>query len=112
LLARGRLQMKGASAGWLTVALVVTAQLVFAGETGFSQKLEWDGKDDYGGAAKGGPFKVRVRAGMRAKLERIVVGDPYAYYSREMGQGDHATWCITGLDAKSDGKVSRFINSG
>ncbi len=74
-------------------------------KTGLSQSLEWDGKDDYGQAAKGGPFKVRVRAGMGAKLERIVGGDPYAYYSKEMGQGDHAAWRITGLEAKPDGSV-------
>ena len=72
-------------------------------KAGLSQNLVWDGKDDYGEKARGGPFKVRVRAGMGAKLERIVGGDPYAYYSRDMGQGDHATWCITGLDAKRDG---------
>jgi hypothetical protein len=72
---------------------------------GLSQTLEWNGKDDFGDVAKGGPFKVRVRAGMGAKLERIVGGDPYAYYSKEMGQGDHAAWRITGMEAKSDGKV-------
>jgi hypothetical protein len=74
-------------------------------KAGLSQKLEWDGKDDYGEAVKGGPFKIRVRAGMSARLDRIVGGDPYAYYSKEMGQGDHAAWRVTGLEAKSDGKV-------
>ncbi|MFO7900369.1 MAG: hypothetical protein R6V58_15075, partial [Planctomycetota bacterium] len=39
------------------------------------------------------------------KLDRIVGGDPYAYYSRQMGRGDHAAWRITGLEAKSDGTV-------
>jgi DNA-binding beta-propeller fold protein YncE len=72
---------------------------------GLSQSLTWDGQDDYGAKATGGPFKARVRAGMGVKLERIVGGDPYAYYSKEMGQGDHAAWRITGLEAKSDGKV-------
>ncbi len=72
---------------------------------GLSQKLEWDGNDDYGGAAKGGPFRVRVRAGMGVKPERIVGGDPYAWFSWEMGMGDHAAWKITGLEAKSDGSV-------
>ncbi|MHC4915226.1 MAG: SMP-30/gluconolactonase/LRE family protein, partial [Planctomycetota bacterium] len=72
---------------------------------GLSQKLEWDGRDDFGEAARGGPFKVRVRAGMAAKLERIVGGDPYAFYSKEMGQGDHSAWRITGLEVKPDGFV-------
>lgn len=31
---------------------------------GLAQKLEWDGKDDYGEAATGGPFKVRVALGL------------------------------------------------
>jgi len=72
---------------------------------GLSQSLTWDGKDDYGETAGGGPFSMRVRAGMGVKLEKIVGGDPYAYYSREMGQGDHAAWRLTGLEAKPDGTV-------
>ncbi len=73
---------------------------------GLSQSLEWDGKDDYGQpAADPDAFTARVRAGMGVSLERIVGGDPYAFYSREMGQGDHAAWKITGLDVKPDGSV-------
>jgi len=72
---------------------------------GLWQEIEWDGTDDYGNEAKGAPFKVRVRAGMGVRLERIVGGDPYAFYSKEMGQGDHAAWRITGLEAKADGTV-------
>jgi DNA-binding beta-propeller fold protein YncE len=72
---------------------------------GLLQKIEWDGNDDYGEKAKGGPFRVRVRAGMGVKLEKIVGGDPYAYYSRQMGQGDHARWDMRGIEVKSDGKV-------
>ena len=48
---------------------------------------------------------VRVRAGMSVKLDRIVGGDPYAYWSEWSGQGDHAQWMMTGLEAKSDGSV-------
>jgi len=47
-------------------------------KAGLSQTLEWDGKDDAGKAAAGGPFKVRVGLGMEAKLGRIIGGDPYA----------------------------------
>ena len=36
---------------------------------GLAQSLEWDGKDDSGKPAAGGPFKVRVRAGLRAELD-------------------------------------------
>ncbi|HOX06105.1 MAG TPA: hypothetical protein PK280_06865 [Planctomycetota bacterium] len=70
---------------------------------GLAQSLEWDGKDDYGQPVAGA--SVRVRAGMGAKLDRIVGGDPYAFYSKEMAQGDHAAWRLTGIEAKPDGTV-------
>lgn len=34
---------------------------------GLSQAIEWDGKDDRGQAAAGGPFRFRVRIGMEVK---------------------------------------------
>lgn len=73
---------------------------------GLRQALAWDGLDDYGDPIDD-PAKcsVRVRAGMRVRLDRIAGGDPYAYYSKDMGQGDHAAWRITGLEVKPDGKV-------
>jgi hypothetical protein len=70
---------------------------------GLAQVLEWDGKDDYGQPVAGA--SVRVRAGMGVKPDKIAGGDPYAFYSKEMGQGDHAAWAITGLEAKLDGSV-------
>lgn len=71
-----------------------------------AQQLIWDGKDDYGQpVANAAKLHVRVRAGMSVALKRIVGGDPYAYYSKEMGQGDHAAWRVTGLEAKPDGSV-------
>lgn len=70
------------------------------------QRIAWDGKDDYGRPiADPANLAVRVRAGMSVKLDRIVGGDPYAYWSEFSGQGDHAQWMITGLEAKSDGSV-------
>lgn len=44
---------------------------------GLAQKLTWDGKDDFGKKAEGGPFSVRVRAGTGVKFGRLVGGDPY-----------------------------------
>jgi len=75
-------------------------------KAGLSQSLEWDGKDDFGSPV-GDPaaLTVRVRAGMGVLLERVAGGDPYAFYSRQMGQGDHAAWKITGMDVKPDGSV-------
>lgn len=42
-----------------------------------SQTIKWDGKDDFGILAVGGPFKVQVRAGMGVKYGRIIGGSPY-----------------------------------
>ena len=41
-------------------------------KAGLSQTIEWDGVADWGRKAKGGPYKVRVRAGMGAKFGRLV----------------------------------------
>lgn len=76
------------------------------------QKIAWDGKDDYGEpVADPAKLAVRVRAGMSVKLDRIVGGDPYAYWSEWSGQGDHAQWMVTGLESKSDGNVYVLGNS-
>jgi len=70
------------------------------------QKIEWDGKDDLGNPVRDASnVAVRVRAGMGVSLEQIVGGDPYAFYSEEMSDGDHSPWGINGLEAKPDGKV-------
>jgi DNA-binding beta-propeller fold protein YncE len=71
-----------------------------------AQKLEWDGKDDYQtDVPNPARLAVRVRAGMSVALEQIAGGDPYAYFSEEMGHGDHGPFGINGLEAKPDGKV-------
>ncbi|MCG3180383.1 MAG: hypothetical protein BIFFINMI_02743 [Phycisphaerae bacterium] len=72
---------------------------------GLNQILAWDGRDDFGVAAEGGPFHVRVRAGMGVKLDRIVGGDPYAFFSRDTYHGNHAFWYMGGLELKRDGTV-------
>jgi len=43
---------------------------------GLSQAVEWDGKDDLGKPAAGGPFTVRVRAGMRPGLDGFLLENP------------------------------------
>jgi DNA-binding beta-propeller fold protein YncE len=89
-------------------------------QSGLAQSIAWDGKDDFGNPVSGSrnpesgtraPFSIRVRAGMRPALDQIVGGDPYAFYSREMGQGDHAAWRVTGLEAKADGSVYVMANA-
>ncbi len=43
---------------------------------GLEQRIAWDGKDDLGRAAEGGPFTVRVRAGMKVRFGRTLGGSP------------------------------------
>ncbi len=45
--------------------------------SGLEQRLVWDGKDDLGREAAGGPFKVRVRAGLSVRFGRMIGGSPY-----------------------------------
>jgi len=46
-------------------------------KAGLSQNLEWDMRNDLGKPAAGGPFKVRVRAGMSVKFGRMIGASPY-----------------------------------
>jgi hypothetical protein len=46
---------------------------------GLSQSLEWDGADDFGAPATGGPFRIRVRAGMSVTFGGFVGEDPYTF---------------------------------
>jgi DNA-binding beta-propeller fold protein YncE len=41
-----------------------------------SQSLTWDGKDDFGKPATGGPFRVRVQLGMRPEFDRFLMHNP------------------------------------
>jgi hypothetical protein len=43
---------------------------------GLAQELEWDGKDDAGKPAAGGPFKVRVGLGMKPELHKMIGDNP------------------------------------
>ena len=45
-------------------------------KAGLAQALEWDGKDDAGKPASGGPFKVRVRLGLKPSFSHVFAGDP------------------------------------
>jgi DNA-binding beta-propeller fold protein YncE len=52
-----------------------------------AQRLTWDRRDDRGRPAEGGPFRVRVRAGSRPHLERIVGWDGNTIGHREFVVG-------------------------
>lgn len=71
-----------------------------------AQKIAWDGKDDYGLPVRNpSEMAVRVRAGMGVQLDRILGGDPYAFFSSEIQHGNHNIWTIAGIDATADGSV-------
>ncbi len=44
---------------------------------GLEQRLTWDGKDDLGKPAPGGPFQVRVRAGTSVRFGKMIGASPY-----------------------------------
>jgi hypothetical protein len=48
-------------------------------QAALEQKLTWDGKDDFGKKAAGGPFRVRVRAGSGVKFGRFIGGELYTF---------------------------------
>ncbi|MEZ6142877.1 MAG: SMP-30/gluconolactonase/LRE family protein [Zavarzinella sp.] len=77
---------------------------------GLTQTIVWNGLNDDGLPAKGGPFQVRIRTGMGVKVDAAAGGDPYAWWTEDSGQGDHAQFRLTGLDAKADGSVYLFGN--
>lgn len=47
-------------------------------EPGLRQKIAWDGKDDLGKEAQGGPFRFRVRAGTTVQFGRLIGASPYS----------------------------------
>jgi hypothetical protein len=91
-------------------------------KAGLAQELVWDGKDDFGKPAAGGPFKVRVRAGLGVKFARFIGEDPYnfgaidgivadedgsIYVKGFAGASNQSAMCIRAFDAT--GKYLREI---
>lgn len=79
---------------------------------GLDQEVSWDGKDDSGAAVPREGVRIRVRAGMGVSPDKIVGGDPYAFYSDEMMDSDHSPWGMNGLEVKPDGSVFVLGHSG
>ncbi|HOX07066.1 MAG TPA: hypothetical protein PK280_11750 [Planctomycetota bacterium] len=68
---------------------------------GLAQELAWDGRDDFGKPAAGGPFKVRVRAGTRAAFDGFVCASPYAL-ARIRGLAVDKAGCLYVLEQAYD----------
>ncbi len=66
-----------------------------------SQSIEWDGKDDLGRAAAGGPVNVRVAAGMKVKHAGYPLEKP--------GEPYHFLWQIQGMGIGPDGGVYAMV---
>jgi hypothetical protein len=90
-------------------------------DAGLKQTLTWDGKDDLGKPATGGPFSVRVRAGLEVAFDGII-GDRRILGPQMFGLATDAeghVYVATGLGVKKniptikvfdrDGKYVRTI---
>jgi hypothetical protein len=65
-------------------------------KSGLSQRVEWDGKADYGKPAGSGPFKVRVAIGLGAKFDKVVAEDKQNFgHVRCMGVGPDGTLYVS-----------------
>jgi len=73
-------------------------------KAGLSQSVEWDGRDDFAKPAAGGPFKVRVRAGMSVKFGRLIGASPYTGALNNGGTAD-------GIAVDSDGTTYAKLGS-
>ena len=88
------LNSDGAVVRHLAAGMVgVGAQHAVPIRAGLEQRIVWDGKDDFGKAAKGAPFRARVRTGTQVALDKFIGGDPYTFGS------------IAGVAADEDGNV-------
>lgn len=60
------------------------------------QELSWDGKDDAGKLAEGGPFKARVRLGLKPTFDGFLLYEP------------DASPAINAVAVRADGKLYAF----
>jgi sugar lactone lactonase YvrE len=70
-----------------------------------AQEVAWDGKDDTGKAAAGGPFKARVRLGLKAEFDSILGWDAQTFGSFVVGLAVGAKGELYVLDAEARMKV-------
>lgn len=84
-------------------------------KAGLSQTLTWDGKDNFGKTAEGGPFQARVRAGLGVKFGRLLGAEPYnfgsidsivadeegnIYISGARGEANQMAMCVRAFDGE------------
>ncbi len=78
---------------------------------GLKQSLVWDGKDDAGKPAAGGPFKARVRLGLGATFDRFILdpksGKPSGPIQPMLAAGEK-----NGLAVDSKGNIHMLLTYG
>ena len=77
-------------------------------KAGLEQQLTWDSKDDLGKAATGGPFQVRVRAGLSVQFGRTIGDSPYTGSVVTMPYRAP----VNGLVTDGDGNLYVLVMSG
>jgi len=71
-----------------------------------AQSLQWDGKDDFGKAAIGGPFQVRVRLGLKAEFGGFLMHNPEASgVVSAVATGPGSTLYVFHLDGTANGNM-------
>jgi DNA-binding beta-propeller fold protein YncE len=71
-----------------------------------AQSLEWDGKDDFGKPAVGGPFKVHVGLGLRAEFGSFLMHNPEASGAiSAVAVGPGGTLHVFHLDGTANGNM-------
>ena len=78
---------------------------------GLKQSLIWDGRDDAGRPAAGGPFRARVRLGLRAEFDRFILdpksGSPSGPIQPMLAAGEK-----NGLAVDSKGNIHVLLTCG
>ncbi|MCX7805526.1 MAG: hypothetical protein N3A38_10105 [Planctomycetota bacterium] len=73
------------------------------GKDSLSQRIEWDMRDDEGRPAAGGPFRVRVRIGVGARLNRFIPARTTLLPPHAMGVGPEGTLYVLASSDKAGG---------
>lgn len=70
------------------------------------QSIEWDGKDDFGKPAVGGPFKARIKLGMKPEFDRFLMHNPEGSGQiHALAVGPRGTLFVFHVDGTANGNM-------